>query len=380
LPILFEGGGVMTSNSGIERLAAQLGVKSGSRKIGRTTLVRLTLYYGAVLAIVALLLALTGDPKGFDPASGARRGETVEAAGVTHPGQGFWDPLFRSLPPLGTGAAEVIGAFLLALPAAFTYVRTRSSLKYDQSLVQTVIMLPVVVTAILVVVHNSLALAFSLAGIVAAVRFRNNLKDSRDAVYILAAVGIGFAAGVGRLAIAAFLSIFFCVLELLLWKLDLTAEHERTFGLLCMPPGPSGQRGSAHAMPAATHEATVRTLDIVPAGASADTSLLALEGATPQAEFAKGKRPPERLLVYSTNAEKARRIVDAVLERTTKRFKLKDTRNSGNDQYVLEYHVRIRRKSPASAIIDRIHAEGTPYVIAVEVLASDELGSETNSA
>src|SRR4051812_2567056 len=367
----------MTSNSGIERLAAQLGVKSGSRKIGRTTLVRLTLYYGAVLAIVALLLALTGDPKGFDPASGARRGETVEAAGVTHPGQGFWDPLFRSLPPLGTGAAEVIGAFLLALPAAFTYVRTRSSLKYDQSLVQTVIMLPVVVTAILVVVHNSLALAFSLAGIVAAVRFRNNLKDSRDAVYIFAAVGIGFAAGVGKLAIAAFLSVFFCVLELLLWKLDLTADHERTFGLLCMPAASSGQAGSALALPAATQDATVATLDVSLASASADTGLLALGGATPQADFSKAKRPPERLLVYSTDPEKARRIVDAVLERTTKGYKLKNTRNGGNDQYVLEYQVRIRRKSPAAAIIDRLHAEGTPYVIAAEVVASDERGPET---
>src|SRR5207302_11013536 len=139
---------------------------------------------------------------------------------------GILGPLFRALPPLGTGAAAVITAFLPSVPVAFTYVRTRNSLPYDQSLVQTVIMLPVVISAILIVVQNSLALAFSLAGIVAAVRFRNNLKDSRDAVYVFAAVGIGFAAGAGRLAIAAFLSIFFGVLELLLWEMDLVAAHE----------------------------------------------------------------------------------------------------------------------------------------------------------
>src|SRR4051812_16489965 len=310
----------MTSNSGIERLAAQLGVKSGSRKIGRTTLVRLTLYYGAVLAIVALLLALTGDPKGFDPASGARRGETVEAAGVTHPGQGFWDPLFRSLPPLGTGAAEVIGAFLLALPAAFTYVRTRSSLKYDQSLVQTVIMLPVVVTAILVVVHNSLALAFSLAGIVAAVRFRNNLKDSRDAVYIFAGVGIGFASGVGALAIAAFLSVFFCVLELLLWKLDLAGDHEHTFGLLCMP---ASKTPESVPLPAPIVDPPALSGEASAAMPSADTGLLALGGGTPIPDNGKTKRPAQRLLVYATDPEKARSLANAVLQDLAKTYKLK---------------------------------------------------------
>src|SRR2546421_601371 len=171
----------MAMNSSIERLATRLGIGSGSRKVGRTTLLRLAIYY--------------------------------------------------------------------AVPVAFTYVRTRNSLQYDQSLVQTVIMLPVVVTAILIVVENSLALAFSLAGIVAAVRFRNNLKDSRDAVYIFAAVGIGFASGVGALAIAAFLSIFFCAMELLLWKLDLAADHEHTFGLLCTPAAAPHPRIQLPALP-----------------------------------------------------------------------------------------------------------------------------------
>ena len=66
-----------------------------------------------------------------------------------------------------------------------------------------------VVTAILVVVRDSLALAFSLAGIVAAVRFRNNLRESGDAVYIFGAIGIGFASGIHALSVAAVLSIVF---------------------------------------------------------------------------------------------------------------------------------------------------------------------------
>src|SRR5712664_3884960 len=379
----------MATNSSIERLATRLVIGSGFRRIGSTTLVRLTGYYVLVLALIAGFIVLTDNMRGMHRLGS--RGNALfraEAPIASAPDttasdltQHLWDPLFRALPPLGTGAAAVISAFLLAVPIAFTYVRTRSSLKYDQSLVQTVIMLPVVVTSILIVVANSLALAFSLAGIVAAVRFRNNLKDTRDAVYIFAAVGIGFAAGVGTLAIAAFLSVFFCVLELLLWKLDLTADHEHTFGLLCMPALPPGQQHGSlpfaretsvaprDALEAASGDASVAT-------PSADTGLLAIGGGKPEPGKTENgedgaKRPAERLLVYCTDPAKARPLAEAVLDQMTKGYKLKKTRNGGNDQFVLEYRLRTRRKSPADAIIHRLQAEGTPYVIAAEVVAAD---------
>ena len=369
----------MAMNSSIERLAARLGIGSGSRKVGRTTLLRLSIYYAVVLLIVGGLIVLTDNMEALHMAAAIARRKATEnpdafLAGtpeswkmLTH---GVLGPLFRALPPLGTGAAAVITAFLLAVPVAFTYVRTRNSLQYDQSLVQTVIMLPVVVTAILIVVENSLALAFSLAGIVAAVRFRNNLKDSRDAVYIFAAVGIGFASGVGALAIAAFLSIFFCAMELLLWKLDLAADHEHTFGLLCTPAGAPAQRIHLPALPGAARTAPARA-DVDAAIPSADTALLALGGAKPEVgngDANSGKRPPQRLLVYVTDPEKARRIADAVLDDMTKEYKLTKTTNGGNDQYVLEYRVRTRKKAPGEAIIDRLHAVGMPYVLAAELL------------
>lgn len=52
---------------------------------------------------------------------------------------------------------------------------------YNRSLVETMILLPMIVTGIVIVVHNSIALAFSLAGIVAGVQFRNALKSLGDA-------------------------------------------------------------------------------------------------------------------------------------------------------------------------------------------------------
>ena len=115
-----------------------------------------------------------------------------------------------------TAAASMTGAFLLALPVAWIYTLTRKKRGYDQSVVQTLILLPALVAGVVVLVKYSLALAFSLAGIVAAVRFRNNLDDSKDAVYIFLATAIGLAAGV-QLPMAAVISVIFNLIVLGMW-------------------------------------------------------------------------------------------------------------------------------------------------------------------
>ena len=90
----------------------------------------------------------------------------------------------------------MIAAFALAVPVAWTYMWTRRMKGYRQSVVHSLILLPVVVAGVVVLVKSSIALAFSLAGIVAAVRFRNTLDDSKDAVFIFFATVLGLAAGV----------------------------------------------------------------------------------------------------------------------------------------------------------------------------------------
>lgn len=111
----------------------------------------------------------------------------------------------------------VIGALLAALPVSWVYREIRDPEEYDQSLIGTIVMLPLVVTSIVVVVHNSLALAFSLAGIAGAVRFRNSLKSSGDALFILLAVGIGLSAGIGAMELAVVMSVAFNYCFLALW-------------------------------------------------------------------------------------------------------------------------------------------------------------------
>src|SRR5688572_29008264 len=114
----------------------------------------------------------------------------------------------------------MLGALLVSLPVAWVYTLTRR-LRYDSSLVHSVIILPMLVSAIVLAVKDSVALAFSLAGSVAVVRFRNTLKDAKDAVYIFLALGIGLASGIQAVDIALAMSLCFSLVILVLWKYNL---------------------------------------------------------------------------------------------------------------------------------------------------------------
>jgi len=110
-------------------------------------------------------------------------------------------------------------AFLFALPVAWIYILTRQKKGYSQSVVQAMLVLPLVIAGIVVLVKHSLPLAFSLGGIVAAVRFRTNLDDTKDAASIFCVTGIGLAAGYEP-SVAVVLSLGFNLLAVGLWATD----------------------------------------------------------------------------------------------------------------------------------------------------------------
>ena len=97
---------------------------------------------------------------------------------------------------------------------------SRSPEDLDASITQTFIMLPLVVAGVVILVKSSLALAFSLAGIMAAVSFRNRLRDPKDAVYIFLASAVGIAVGVRAFDVAFALSLLFNLAVLWLWATD----------------------------------------------------------------------------------------------------------------------------------------------------------------
>ena len=109
---------------------------------------------------------------------------------------------------------SMLGALLLMIPVRWVYLAVGDlEVAEDQPTVHKVsaslLLLPLVVTAIIVIVKFSLALAFALTGIFAGVRYRTSLKNLTDALFIFVCMAVGLAAGTQALGIALALSIFF---------------------------------------------------------------------------------------------------------------------------------------------------------------------------
>ena len=188
-------------------------------------MMQITAYYLVIALVIFVALKIWPEFRGYLPVGGVEQlitqpaknpleaSEAVRAAHVANFGQSvFWL------------VVAIIAAILVSLPVSWVYMAVRGGDEYDQSLVNTIIVLPMVVTGIVIIVQNSLALAFSLAGIAGAVRFRNSLKSSGDALFILLAVGTGLAAGIGAIELAAVISVAFNFTFAILW---LTEYGER---------------------------------------------------------------------------------------------------------------------------------------------------------
>ena len=96
----------------------------------------------------------------------------------------------------GEAIVGMLGAVLLMIPVAWVYILTRAKKGFNQSTVQTLIFLPIVVSGLIMLVRTSVPLAFGLGGVVGAVSFRNRLEDPKDAIYIFLAIAVGLASGV----------------------------------------------------------------------------------------------------------------------------------------------------------------------------------------
>lgn len=151
--------------------------------------VRLTIYYLVISLVIwfayaqypdlqkHLPLGVVENLLGEDDATGLV-GVEIHASSVTNEFSGIvWL------------IVAILGAVILMIPVSWVYMAIRNQSKIDQSLLETIIILPIAVTGIVLIVHNSLALAFSLTGVVAGVRFRNTLKNTADSVFIFMAVG-----------------------------------------------------------------------------------------------------------------------------------------------------------------------------------------------
>ena len=105
----------------------------------------------------------------------------------------------------------IMASFFNVILAKF-YTLTHEGYSYSRSFVHSIVLVGVTIALIMVIIGSNIARAFALVGAMSIVRFRNPVKDSRDLVFIFAAIAIGMACGTQFYLYAAVFLFIFCLL------------------------------------------------------------------------------------------------------------------------------------------------------------------------
>jgi len=111
------------------------------------------------------------------------------------------------------------------------YYATHSGLSYSRSFVQSLVLIAVVVSMVMMVIGNSLVIAAGMMGGLAIIRFRNVLKDTRDMAYVFSVLVVGMAAGSQRYLTAVLGTAVLCMIAIYL-HLTSFGSHEPKNGFL----------------------------------------------------------------------------------------------------------------------------------------------------
>lgn len=309
-------------------------------------IVRLVTYYVAATLLMGGLFIAFPALGGYVAAERARQGgratlELDRAPGDVQAASGaegaalILDPE-KSIPVV----LSLVAALLVALPIVWVYRWTRPRKRYDQSFAHTLLVVPIAITLVVFLVKGSLALAFSLAGIVAAVRFRTSLDEPMDAVYMFIVIGTGLAAGVQLLFVAFIASIVFNAVALTVWRVNYGSQPAVLKGWRLTEVGPEGQLLSASGV--------VR----------------------PDAwggEEEAGAPFNARLRLHATQLEATQRFVIPFLEERVKRWQVAETRQEEDGTSVIEIDLRLKKSADLAAFIKEIE-QGDSHVARVELM------------
>lgn len=309
-------------------------------------IVRLVAYYVAIILFVTALF------RAFPVLSTYIAKERARQGGRAALEMGDMDTITRT--PGAEGIATLLDpsasipilvsllfALLVALPVVWVYRWTRTRKNYSQLFAHTLLVVPIAITLVVFLVKGSLALAFSLAGIVAAVRFRTSLDEPMDAVYMFIVIGTGLAAGVQLLSVAFFASIAFNVVALTVWRMNFGNEPAHLHGWQLIVPEPGGGHAGAG-------------------------GLARVEG---PADTDDADRFNARLRLRTAQPQEAQAFVMALLESRAKNWQLAGVTPQADGTSMLEFRLRVKKSVDPSAFVREIEL-GAPRVSDVELTRS----------
>jgi hypothetical protein len=206
------------------------------------------------------------------------------------------------------------------------------------------------------------------------VSFRNTLRDTKDAVYIFLATGVGLAAGIQSVAFAAALSITYNVVILLLWWTDFGRSPANL-------QGPPAQRRLQRALALSNRTSAFVSMVDDQILKSLTPDQLESLAARPDADGGSSREssagaPPKKPVEYHRlelqvqgPADAARQVIEPLLDASAKRWEFVRALpgRAGGGGEVLQYRVRLKKSVPGDRLVQNLRAGAPAHVTGVEL-------------
>lgn len=100
-------------------------------------------------------------------------------------------------------------AIILGFVISFTYIKTGA---YSKNFCRTLVIMPVLISAVMILVNGNLGTSVAVLGAFSLVRFRSLQGTSRDISFILFTMTIGLATSMGYIKFAVILTVVICAI------------------------------------------------------------------------------------------------------------------------------------------------------------------------
>ena len=149
---------------------------------------------------------------------------------------------FTTFPPLitiGADALRLLLAFVLSVFIVNIYRWTHAEIP-QKSFTDTLIILCMLISVVMVIIGDSIARAFSLVGALSIIRFRTAIQDPRDIGFVFYALAVGMAIGAGNPSVAVMATFLIGLIILGIYHWHEHFGNGNEFSLeFCLPPDPS---------------------------------------------------------------------------------------------------------------------------------------------
>ncbi|MBI9070360.1 MAG: DUF4956 domain-containing protein [Melioribacteraceae bacterium] len=130
---------------------------------------------------------------------------------------------------LGDMLANIVVSFICGVIISLFYRWSYKGPGYSISFLNSIVVLSMITSVVIMVIGNNLARAFGLVGAMSIIRFRTAVKDTIDIVFIFFSLSIGMAAGVGLKVMALSSTMFIGLILLFLTNVNIMAPSRKEF-------------------------------------------------------------------------------------------------------------------------------------------------------